>query len=90
LVWSQGFELIIDAIGAERQIKRWSRAKKEALIRGALHLLPELSKRGVQAAGRTVLSHPADFELGASSFETTASRSPQDEAQGTVVARSPR
>src|SRR6516162_57008 len=34
LVFSQWFERITDAIAAERQIKGWSRAKKEALIRG--------------------------------------------------------
>jgi putative endonuclease len=32
LVWSQAFQQITDAIAAERQIKGWSRAKKEALI----------------------------------------------------------
>ena len=34
LVWHQEFDRITDAIAAERQIKGWSRAKKEALIRG--------------------------------------------------------
>jgi putative endonuclease len=34
LVFSQWFERITDAIAAERQIKGWSRAKKEALITG--------------------------------------------------------
>jgi putative endonuclease len=34
LVWSEYFDRITDAIAAERQIKGWSRAKKEALIRG--------------------------------------------------------
>jgi putative endonuclease len=33
LVWSEYFDRITDAIAAERQIKGWSRAKKEALIR---------------------------------------------------------
>ena len=32
LVWHQAFQRITDAIVAERQIKGWSRAKKEALI----------------------------------------------------------
>jgi putative endonuclease len=31
LVFAQHFEIITDAIAAERQIKGWSRAKKEAL-----------------------------------------------------------
>ena len=34
LVFAQEFQQITDAIVAERQIKGWSRAKKEALIRG--------------------------------------------------------
>ena len=34
LVWSEHFDRITDGIAAERQIKGWSRAKKEALIRG--------------------------------------------------------
>ena len=45
LVYSQWFERITDAIPAERQLKGWSRAKKEALIRGDFDALPELSRR---------------------------------------------
>jgi putative endonuclease len=44
-VFSQSFDRITDAIAAERQVKGWSRAKKEALIRGDFTRLPELSKR---------------------------------------------
>jgi putative endonuclease len=44
LVWSQDFDRITDAIAAERQLKGWSRAKKEALIAGDLVLLNELAK----------------------------------------------
>ena len=52
LVYSQWFERIADAIAAERQVKGWSRAKKEALMRGDFDRLPELSKRSG--------SHPKD------------------------------
>lgn len=45
LVYSQWFERITDAIESERQLKRWSRAKKQALIRGDLALLHSLAKR---------------------------------------------
>jgi putative endonuclease len=45
LAFSQWFERITDAIAAERQVKGWSRAKKEALIRRDFERLPELSKR---------------------------------------------
>ena len=34
LVWSEHFDRTTDAIAIERKIKGWSRAKKEALIRG--------------------------------------------------------
>jgi putative endonuclease len=44
LVLVEGFERILDAIARERQIKGWSRVKKEALIRQAYRDLPELSK----------------------------------------------
>jgi putative endonuclease len=63
LVYSAWFDRILDAIAAERQIKGWSRAKKEALIRGDFAALQNLSRRG----------RP--------SFETGASRPPQDEAE---------
>ena len=44
LVFHQAFERIVDAVGAERQIKGWSRAKKEALIAGDFDLLVQLSR----------------------------------------------
>jgi predicted GIY-YIG superfamily endonuclease len=45
LVFSQSFQFITDAIAAERQVKGWTRAKKEALIAGNFDLLPELARR---------------------------------------------
>ena len=45
LVFSQWFERITDAIAAERQIKGWSRAKKEALMRGDFAGLASLARR---------------------------------------------
>jgi putative endonuclease len=45
LVYSQWFDTITDAIEAERQVKGWSRAKKEALIRGDFEALKVLAKR---------------------------------------------
>jgi putative endonuclease len=45
LVWSEHFLDITDAIAAERQIKGWSRSKKEALIRGDYELIRLLAKR---------------------------------------------
>ena len=45
LVFSQWFDRITDAIENERKLKRWSRAKKEALMCGDLASLPRLSRR---------------------------------------------
>jgi putative endonuclease len=46
LVFSEHYEQIVDAIAAERRIKGWSRAKKEAYIRGDFSALAALSTRG--------------------------------------------
>jgi putative endonuclease len=45
LVYSQHFERIEDATAAERQVKGWSRAKKEALMRNDFDGLRLLAKR---------------------------------------------
>ena len=50
LVWSEHFARITDAIAVERQVKGWTRAKKEALIKGDWGGLEQLSKR---RGGRT-------------------------------------
>jgi predicted GIY-YIG superfamily endonuclease len=52
LVFSQYFDRIEDAVSAERQVKGWRRAKKDALIRGDLSALPELSRRAAMPPGR--------------------------------------
>ena len=64
LLWSQEFDRVTDAIAVERQIKGWSRAKKEALVVGEFSRLAQLAKRRKQ--------HNA-------SFETQAAPAPQDE-----------
>ena len=45
LVWSEHFDRITDAIAAERQIKGWSRAKKEALLHSDWAKMSGLSRR---------------------------------------------
>ncbi len=60
LVFHECFEMATDAAAAERRLKGWSRAKKEALTQGDFGALRQLSKRR-------------------RSFETHASRAPQDE-----------
>lgn len=45
IVFTETYDRIVDAIVRERQIKGWSRAKKEALIALKYECLPELAKR---------------------------------------------
>ncbi|UVO50959.1 GIY-YIG nuclease family protein [Sphingomonas sp. SUN019] len=65
LVWCEIFEERDQAFRAEHQIKGWSRAKKEALIRGDFAALRTLSSRAVLRALRDAAS--------------TSSAAPQDE-----------
>jgi predicted GIY-YIG superfamily endonuclease len=46
LVWSEEFPDVNQAIFVERQLKRWSRLKKEAVIRGDFGALHALSRKG--------------------------------------------
>ncbi len=64
LVYQQEFQQITDAIAAERQIKGWTRAKKEALIAGSWNRVSELARRKSR---------------GPTSFEMHPSGAPQDE-----------
>ena len=45
LIFSQWLDQITDAIENERKLKKWSRAKKEAFIRGEFESLQQLAKR---------------------------------------------
>jgi putative endonuclease len=56
LVYSQDFPSEHQAFLRERQVKGWSRAKKEALIRGEFELLVELSRS--RSTSRPDSSHP--------------------------------
>jgi tRNA/rRNA methyltransferase len=72
LVWSQDFPDRDQALAAERQIKGWSRAKKEALIRGdweAIHLF----------SMRTPVLRDA---------ASTGSAAPQDERESGILTQS--
>ena len=44
LVWSESFGTRDEALAAERQIKGWRRAKKEALVRGDWEAISELAR----------------------------------------------
>lgn len=53
LVWSEDFEDPEDMVAAERRLKGWSRAKKEAYIRGDLETLKSLAKSKTAPADPT-------------------------------------
>jgi tRNA/rRNA methyltransferase len=69
LVWSQDFPERDQAFAAERQIKGWSRAKKEALIRGDWAAIQRLASRAqvlgdvLRDAGSTGSPAPQDERL---------------------------
>ena len=50
LMFSQEFDRVTDAISAECQVKGWSRAKKEALMRGDMAKLVRLSRSREQCS----------------------------------------
>ncbi len=51
LVWSDYFPSRYEALSTERQIKGWSRAKKEALIRGDWDLVSLLARNRQKRKG---------------------------------------
>jgi len=53
LIFSQWFDRVTDAIECEWMLKKWSRAKKEAFIRGDMTSLHELAKRKTPHASKS-------------------------------------
>jgi putative endonuclease len=51
LVFCEVYDRLTDAIARERQIKGWTRGKKEALIRGDYEALPDLASRPSRRVG---------------------------------------
>jgi putative endonuclease len=51
LVFSEHYARLDEAIAAERRIKGWSRAKKEAYMRGDFNGLSRLARRGAKSRG---------------------------------------
>lgn len=51
LVWSEYFQTRYEALSAERQIKGWSRAKKEALTRGDWDMVSLLARNRQDGEG---------------------------------------
>ncbi|MEM1036105.1 MAG: GIY-YIG nuclease family protein [Pseudomonadota bacterium] len=70
LIWSEAFENPEDMISAERRLKGWSRAKKEAFISGDMPTLKALSR------SRTAPADPAKSRIKASLDEDLEKRRP--------------
>ncbi len=70
LAFSEYYERVNEAVAAEQRIKGWSRAKKEAMVRGDFVAVSALAKRKRK---------PVASKSDPSSFETQASPAPQDE-----------
>lgn len=58
LVWSTEFEDPGQAVAFERQLKGWTRAKKEAVIRGEWKALPALARRRNRPPDETPRKRP--------------------------------
>jgi len=52
LLKAEGFETRLEALSAEMQLKGWSRAKKEAWVRGDFALLKVLAKKNFSRTGK--------------------------------------
>jgi putative endonuclease len=71
LVYSQGFKYVLDAIAWEKQLKGWSREKKEALIRGDISSLKWFAKReGVRRKAAVTLRGRATRHLSLTAMQT--------------------
>ena len=51
LVFRQECATVAEAYALEKRVQGWSRAKREALIRGEYHLLPGLSRKRFDRRG---------------------------------------
>lgn len=60
LVYSEYYQYVYDAIGREKQIKRWSRAKKKALIESDENKLIELAKCKNMTSSKNYLKEKID------------------------------
>lgn len=76
LMWSENFQTRQDALEAERKIKGWSRAKKEALIRGDFAAIQRLARKKFGTSSEEVLRYAASRPLSGHSGQTGNSEHP--------------
>ena len=63
LLWSEEFSNIQDAIAVERMLKKWTRAKKEALMREDFATLKELAQSTKTKLKLKRSAHPSTLRL---------------------------
>jgi putative endonuclease len=63
-VYSEWFDRVSDAIEAERKLKGWSRAKKEAFIRGDFHRCNNSPSAGRVLNSALPIPHPEERPRG--------------------------
>ena len=92
LLWNAWFTQFDDAVIFERQIKGWSRAKKEALMRGDEAALKALSVRGFRPSpafalrdGGSPAGEPPPQGEGSSRSETFSKSLHPEEARSAVM-----
>jgi predicted GIY-YIG superfamily endonuclease len=80
LVFTQAFETRDEALAAERQIKGWSRKKKEAMIRGDWAEVSRLARSGAGAV-RGSTGSPRTGLVGAARGSTGSPRTERTDEQ---------
>jgi tRNA/rRNA methyltransferase len=70
LAWSDYFQTREEALTVERQIKGWSRAKKEALIKGDFSAVQRLAKKDFGKGGADTLRYRTSHSLSTYSGRT--------------------
>jgi dihydrofolate reductase len=85
LVWSMDFQFATDAIAFERQLKGWSRAKKEALIRGDYAAISKFARRR-SSSFETAAARPPQDEAQCTTPQPEGASSHRKEA----VSKSPK
>jgi predicted GIY-YIG superfamily endonuclease len=75
LMWSQDFATRYEALDAEMRIKKWSRAKKEALIRGDWKAVSHFAKPPNERLPSTLASSEVEtpIEIGSSQMGVSTS-----------------
>ncbi|WP_445191016.1 TrmH family RNA methyltransferase [Sphingomonas sp. Tas61C01] len=80
LMWSQDFPSRLEALAAERQVKDWSRKKKEALFRGDWEAVSAAAKKGDGDPGQLASRYGAS--TGLSRAKSRGSTPTRDERSG--------